>query len=73
MEYHATYKCRLCGAKFTQGVTGKEKAIAHITELTVGLRSVSLPLICETVPHNCVGNHAGSLGMADFLGWEKGE
>ena len=71
MEYYAIYKCRLCGEKFIQYITEKEKAEAHITELTVGLRSISLPLLTETVPHGCIGNYSGSMGVADFLGWKK--
>lgn len=74
MEYKAVYKCRLCGAVYRSGTTtGKAVATAHMVELSVGL--------CGTVPlapreietHYCGGQFAGSLGAADFCGWQAVE
>ena len=71
MEYRATYKCRLCGAKFIQDSAGERNALKHITEMAVSIRGGILPQITVITPHCCGGDHAGSLGLADFLGWEK--
>lgn len=73
MSYKAVYKCRLCGEIYRNGATaGEAIAEARMIELHLG--------ICGTVPgsmalsmtetHHCGGPHAGSLGMADFQGWE---
>ena len=70
--YKATYKCRLCGEVYQSGVTtGKEMAERCMVELVCGIRgTVPLaPTMTET--HDCGGNHAGSLGLADFQGWTK--
>ena len=69
--YKATYKCRLCGEVYQSGATtGKEMAERCMVELVCGIRgTVPLaPTMTET--HGCGGNHAGSLGLADFQGWE---
>lgn len=71
MVYKAIYKCRLCGCKYHNGAkTGEAIAEASLAEIHAG--------ICGTVPmrprmtetHHCHGAHAGSLGLADFQGWE---
>lgn len=72
MEYKAIYKCRLCGEIYATGAPASKKvAEACMVELNVG--------ICGTVPaaptatetHYCGGQHAGSMGLADFQGWKK--
>lgn len=71
MQYNAVYKCRLCGETYTSWATGDKKvAEACMVELTMGIRgTVPLtPTLTET--HDCGGDHAGSLGLADFQGWE---
>lgn len=73
MEYKAVYRCRLCGVMYCPGHTaGETMALAHMEELSAG--------ICGTVPdaprktetHRCGinGKFPGSLGVADFCGWE---
>lgn len=71
-EYKALYKCRLCGEVFQNGVTtGENMAERCMIELNAGLVCTvpMAPTMTET--HNCGGDHAGSLGLADFLGWKK--
>jgi hypothetical protein len=71
MEHKAIYKCRLCGQTYASGaVTGKDVAERCMVELTLGIRgTVPLaPTMHET--HDCGGRYAGSLGLADFQGWE---
>lgn len=71
MVYKALYKCRLCGEVFHNGAeTSEEKAELCMVGLHVGVRCIvpKAPNMTET--HPCGGDHAGSLGMADFLGWE---
>ena len=71
MAYKSVYKCRLCGCIYRNGgTTGLTIAEASLAEIHVG--------ICGTVPmaprktetHHC---DDGSLGVADFLGWEMEE
>ena len=69
--YKAIYKCRLCGAVYANGATtGKDVAERCMVELTCGISGTvpMAPTMNET--HDCGGDHAGSLGLADFLGWE---
>ena len=71
MEYKAVYKCRLCGETYISWATGDKKvAEACMVELTMGIKgTVPLtPTLTET--HDCGGEHDGSLGLADFQGWE---
>lgn len=71
MTYKAIYKCRLCGEVYESGATtGKEVAERCMVELNVGIRGTvpMAPTMTET--HDCGGDHAGSLGLADFQGWE---
>lgn len=68
----AIYKCRLCGEVYHNGtVTGEKVALACITEMAVGIRVYRPQAPQMTEPHCCGGNHAGSIGLADFQGWEK--
>lgn len=70
----AVYKCRLCGETYQTGATtGKEVAELCMVELNVGVIGTvpMAPTMTET--HHCGGDHAGSLGLADFQGWEKEE
>lgn len=68
----AIYKCRLCGAIYSNGVTtGKTIATRCMVELTVGLVSTEPMAPTMTEPHHCGGDHAGSLGLADFQGWQE--
>lgn len=72
MVYKALYKCRLCGQVFHTSATNNEKMVERcMIELHAGLVCTvpMAPTMTET--HDCGGGHAGSLGMADFLGWEK--
>lgn len=69
----AMYKCRLCGEVFHNGATtGKEIAEVCMVEMNAGIYSGSMPLAPRmTETHSCGGDHAGSLGLADFQGWKK--
>lgn len=70
----AVYKCRLCGEIFCHGYSYEEDVAQRcMVELNVGIQGTVLmaPYITET--HHCGGEHAGSLGMADFQGWKKEE
>lgn len=74
MEYKAIYKCRLCGAVYRNGTTtGEAVATAHMVELSAGICSTAplAPRKIET--HYCGGQFAGSLGAADFCGWQAVE
>lgn len=70
----AIYKCRLCGELYHNGAyAGENVAERCMFELNVGLVSLApmAPRMTET--HHCGGAHAGSLGLADFQGWEREE
>lgn len=70
----AVYKCRLCGEVYRGGGTAiKEVATLCMEELVVGVRGREPMAPAVTAVHHCGGDHAGSLGMADFQGWEKEE
>lgn len=65
----ATYRCRLCGKVYQNGIT----AAKEMVELTMGLTPAgtmgTLPDFPPmTEPHRCGG---GGLGVADFQGWEE--
>lgn len=65
----AIYKCRLCGEVYQNGAhADKEVAGLLMVELNVGLVTPRAPTMTET--HTCGGDHAGSLGLADFLGFQ---
>lgn len=71
MEYKARYKCRLCGEVFRNTVcTEKKTAQECIVAVCLGIVHTDplAPQLYET--HDCKGTHAGSLGLAEFQGWE---
>lgn len=71
MEYKAIYKCRLCGAVYHSGATtGQEIAEQHMLDLSVGLVCI-IPMAPRQIEiHRCGGKYTGSLGAADFCGWQ---
>jgi hypothetical protein len=72
MEYKAIYKCRLCGETYADGcTTGRKVAERCMAELVVGVISTQPLAPTMTTAHNCGGDHAGSLGLADFQGWKR--
>lgn len=71
MRMTAIYKCRLCGATHYARTVEVERADSHLAEITAGILSVSVPQMTLLRRHYCGGDHAGSLGLADFLGWQK--
>lgn len=74
MSYKAVYKCRLCGVTYQPGTTtGKEIAEMCMVEMIVGLKGTKPQAPTMTEMHHCGGNHAGSIGLADFQGWEAHE
>lgn len=70
--YKAVYKCRMCGKVFKhENITDEKHAVACLEERHIGIRGTvwpSPPRMTET--HICDG---GSLGLADFQGWQKEE
>ena len=71
MLYKAIYKCRLCGETYHNGTkTGEEIATACMAELNAGLVNTRPMAPARTETHHCGGDYAGSLGLADFHGWE---
>ena len=64
--YQAIYKCRLCGEKFGDCMTGEEIAeMANVALSVVGERN-----IYKHTTHSCKD---GSYGFADFQGFKKVE
>lgn len=73
-EYKAAYKCRLCGKTYTTTGTTEEKTARRcLIHLIVGVVDPDPLAPGMTDMHHCGGEHAGSLGLADFQGWEKEE
>lgn len=67
----AIYKCRLCGERFHNGAeTGPEVAELCMIEMNVGIVGTVPMAPNKTDTHRCGGAFAGSLGLADFQGWE---
>ena len=68
----SVYKCRMCGAVFT-GVetTSRKRARTCMVYLHAGVVGVEPTAPAMTTTHECGGGRAGSLGLADFQGWEK--
>lgn len=67
----AVYKCRLCGERYYSGTeTGPGVAERCMVELTVGICGTVAMAPRKTETHYCGGKYEGSLGLADFLGWE---
>lgn len=73
-EYRARYKCRLCGEVFTvTGCTEKKTAQETLVAACLGIVHTD-PLAPQLYDaHDCKGEHAGSMGLADFQGWKKEE
>lgn len=70
----AIYKCRLCGEVYHNGgYAGKEIAERLMVELNAGLVCTQPMAPTMTETHYCSGDHAGSLGIADFQGWQEEE
>ena len=66
----AVYKCRLCGERFHNGAeTGPDVAERCMIEMNVGIVGTVAMAPNKTDTHHCGGAFAGSLGLADFLGW----
>ena len=70
MEMEAVYKCRLCGERYKTVTTGLEVAERLMVEMNVGICSTLAMAPLKTGTHRCGGHLVGSLGLADFLGWE---
>lgn len=67
----AIYKCRLCGAIYGNSIPiNKTLAARSMVELNVGLVRTEPQAPTMTETHLCGGDHAGSLGLADFQGWQ---
>lgn len=65
-EYRATYKCRLCGETFTGAITGKK--IAKTETLMISCDASGKYGTQRITIHHC---NDGSIGLADFLGFQK--
>jgi hypothetical protein len=66
-EYHAIYKCRLCGEHYdSAGTTDRELVMKETMLLCLGIKSeeIQAPQMMEA--HLCKN---GSVGIADFKGW----
>lgn len=71
MEYRAIFKCRLCGKKFRGTITGnRDLAFSIAVEVAVNGTSVMAQAPCMNEPHCCLD---GSIGIADFQGWQMRE
>lgn len=74
MEYKAIYKCRLCGAVYHNGQTAHESVAAgSLEEMTLDMCGQYPDAPLKTNMHRCGGDYAGSLGLADFLGWSNAD
>lgn len=69
-KYKPVYKCRLCGARFTDGTytTDRDTAVAYMVNIAGGVRGAFLHEPAYQGLHEC---DDGSLGLAVFLGMEK--
>lgn len=68
----AVYKCRLCGERFHNGAeTGPDVAERCMIEMNVGIVGTVAMAPNKTDTHRCGGPFTGSLGLADFQGWEE--
>ena len=70
--YNATYKCRLCGTVFHKGIPDNEsRAMVITTMIAAGVHITDTLAPTPQTVHVCGGRYADSIGLADFLGWEK--
>lgn len=69
-KYKALYKCRLCGARFTDDAytTDRDTAVSYMVNMAGGVRGAFLHEPANQGMHECAD---GSLGLAVFLGMEK--
>jgi hypothetical protein len=72
MEYKTKYKCRLCGAEFYGPVVTNDKstAVNCLVHMVADIRGAIAEAPGLKLMHICGGDHEGSLGLADFQGWE---
>lgn len=73
-EYHAMFKCRLCGERYWNGtVTTDRDLVFRETILRLLGVKTTTPMTPDLMePHKCDGYlFDGSIGVADFLGWEE--
>lgn len=72
MKYRALYKCRLCGAEYYAPTytTDQDTAASTMVHLNAGVRGANHMQPNPTGTHVCAGEHTGSLGLSDFLGWK---
>ena len=72
MKYRALYKCRLCGAEYFAPTytTDQDTVAVCMVHMTAGVRGANLMQPNMTHTHVCGGDHTGSLGLSDFLGWK---
>ena len=71
--YNATYKCRLCGEVFHKGQPDNEsRAMVTATMIAAGVHITDTLAPQPQTVHMCRGRYADSMGLADFLGYEKG-
>lgn len=66
-EYKAVYKCRLCGERYTDCITGRATAVGIAYELAVGVGTHIPQAPTMRTVHLCKN---GGIGMSDFQGWE---
>lgn len=68
----ALYKCRMCGEVFTDGNScSAKRARTCMVYLHAGVVGIEPAAPAMTTTHTCGGSRAGSLGLADFQGWEN--
>jgi hypothetical protein len=70
MEYKAMYKCRLCGQVYHTITASEELAQDTMVGLTEEFYGSAPMPVWPTETHYCGGDHAGSMGLADLLGWD---
>lgn len=69
MAYIGIYKCRLCSEKYMRcSVPDAETVVKHFIGLTTPMKAWQQINMIDM--HSCKD---GNFGLADFLGFEKGE
>lgn len=72
-KYKPIYKCRLCGAVYGARIVTEDKDAAEqlMFEMVAGICTTHpLPVPRKLRTHECGGRFRGSLGLADFQGWQ---